>query len=305
MSVTRNGAVCGLAGFRSRHVDLDEVRLHYVVGGDGPAVVLLHGWTQNWWAWRRLMPTLAGQFTVVVPDLRGVGGSSVPAGGFDKRTMALDVLGLVQELALPDVSIVGHDIGGMVAYAYAAQFPETTREVAIASVLVPQPSWLDLRLLPGGAAWPWWWGFHSVERFADKLIGDNLEYYLSAFYDFQYEGENHDASTITALDRARFLDAYSKPGSLSAALGWFRAFPQDIEDNRDWLGTPLETPWLALADPRTFETMSDQARVISSKAQAVEIGPAGHWVLQQQPAKTLDALIPFLTGRDLGEARPT
>jgi haloacetate dehalogenase len=291
------GSPCGIAGFRSRHVELDDVRLHYVTGGEGPTVVLLHGWAQNWWAWRRIMRPLSERFTVVAPDLRGVGGSSVPANGFEKRAMALDVRGLVQELGVAEVSLVGHDIWGMVAYAYAAQFPESVRNAAIAAVLVPQPSWLELPLLPGGAVWPWWWGFHSVDRVADKLIGENLEYYLNMFYDFQYPGENHDTSAITAADRAVFLEAYSGRGSLTAGLGWFRAFLQDIEDNRRWLATPLQIPWLALADPRTLTAMTEQGRAISARSRAVEIAPAGHWLLQQQPQQVLDALHRHLAER--------
>ena len=299
----QNG-VCGIAGFRSRYADLDDVRLHYVIGGEGPTLVLLHGWAQSWWAWRALMPTLAERFTVVAPDLRGVGESSVPAGGFDKRTMARDVRDLADHLGASEISLAGHDIGGMVAYAYAAQFPETLRQVAIAAVIVPEPSWRELRLLPGGPVWPWWWAFHSVEQIADKLIGDNLSYYLNAFYDFQYAGMNQDTLAITAADRERFVAAYSRPGALNAGLGWFRAFGQDIDDNRAWLATRLEVPWLALGDPRVLAGMAEQGTRISSKSQAVEISPAGHWVLQQQPTKVLDALLPFLGGAE-ANAKPT
>jgi haloacetate dehalogenase len=244
------------------------------------------------------MPSLAEHFTVVVPDLRGVGESSVPAGGFDKRTMAQDVRGLVEHLGSREIRIVGHDIGGMVAYAYAAQFPETLRAAAIAAVLVPEPSWRDLPLLPGGPAWQWWWAFHAVDQIADKLIGDNLEYYLNAFFDFQYPGPNQDTRTITAADRERFVAAYSGPGSLSAGLGWFRAFLQDIEDNQAWLATRLDVPWLALGDPRVLAGMAEQGKRISSKSHSVEISPSGHWVLQQQPTQVLDALLPFLSGAE-------
>lgn len=290
----RNGAPCGVAGFRSHHLDLDEVRLHYVLGGDGPTVILLHGWAQSWWAWRRLMPALAQRFTVVALDLRGVGGSSVPAGGFDKLTMAGDVHDLAEHLGSKAISLVGHDIGGMVAYAYAARFPESVRRAAVAAVVVPERSWRELPLLPGGPAWQWWWAFHSVDRIADRLIGDNLEYYLNSFFDFQYPGLNVDTGSITAADRERFLAAYSAPGSLGAGLGWFRAFGQDIDDNEKWLATQLDVPWLAVGDSHSIAGMADQARRISSKAQAVEISQSGHWVLQHQPAQVLDALLPFL-----------
>jgi haloacetate dehalogenase len=286
----------GLPGFRSDHVDLDDVRLHYVIGGEGPTVVLLHGWAQSWWAWQRLMPALAQRFRVVAPDLRGVGGSSVPAGGFDKRTMARDIYGLAEQLGTPEISVVGHDIGGMVAYAYAAQFPEAVRAAALASVLVPEPSWRELPLLPGGPVWPWWWAFHSVDRIADKLIGDNLEYYLNVFFDFQYPGLNQDTWSITAADRERFVAAYAGPGSLGAGLGWFRAFGQDIDDNQNWLAAQLDVPWLALGDPRVIAGMAEQGRRISSNSRAVEISPSGHWVLQQQPGQVVDTLLPFLAG---------
>jgi pimeloyl-ACP methyl ester carboxylesterase len=301
MSVSRNGEICGIAGFRSHKVELADVEVHYVFGGEGPPLVLLHGWAQNWWAWRKLMPGLAERFTVIVPDLRGVGARSVPAGGFDKRTMAVDVLGLVEQLGLADVSIVGHDIGGMVAYAFAAQFPQRIRKLAIAAVVVPEPSWLAQTLLPTGEAWNWWWAFHSVERFADKLIGDNLDYYFNAFFDLHA----HDSSALSAFDRATFVEAYSRPRVLSAALGWFRAFVHDVEDNREWLQRPLEVPYLALADPRALAAMTKQAQLISADPRTTEIGPAGHWIPQEQPRQILDALISFLTQQDPMETGST
>jgi haloacetate dehalogenase len=295
LPIAESSVLPGLRGFRSQTVDLDEVRLHYVLGGDGPTLVLLHGWAQCWWAWERLMPALARRFTVVAPDLRGVGGSSVPPDGYDKRTMAGDVRGLVEHLGSSEICMVGHDIGGMVAYAYAAQFPETVRAAAIAAVLVPEPSWRDLPLLPSGPTWNWWWAFHSVDRIADKLIGDNLEYYLNAFFDLQRPGLNQDTRSITAADRQRFVAAYASPGSLSAGLSWFRAFGQDIDDNEKWLAKQLQVPWLALGDPAAIAAMAEQGRRISSNSRAVEISPSGHWVLQQQPTQVLDTLTPFLS----------
>ncbi len=162
-------------------------------------------------------------------------------------------------------------------------------------MVVPEPSWLEQTLLPTGEVWNWWWAFHSVERFADKLIGDNLDYYFNAFFDLHAL----DGSALSALDRATFVEAYSRPRVLSAALGWFRAFVQDVEDNREWLQLPLEVPYLALADPGALAAMTKQAQLISADPRMTEIGPAGHWIPQEQPGQILDALIPFLTQQDV------
>jgi haloacetate dehalogenase len=287
-------APSGLAGFTSTCTDVGDLRIHAVTGGNGPAVVLLHGFAQTWRAWRAVMPLLAQRYRVIAPDLRGVGGSTVTVDGFDKRTMAGDVAGLLDALDTPAACVVGHDIGGMVAYAFAKSYPGRISKLGIAAVLLPEQAWYELPLL--GPRSPWWFGFHAVPLLPERLISASLSCYLDWFYDFHDPGENYDASGITAADREAYVQAYSAPGALSAALGWFRAFPQDIVDNDVWLRQPLDIPYLAIAEPHVLAPMTDQATRISSKHHVVEIGPSGHWVTQQQPGQVADALIAFLGG---------
>src|SRR5277367_5584908 len=134
ISSTRGRAVTGLAGFRSHYLELGELTVHALIGGTGPAVVLLHGFAQTSRAWREIMPTLSERYTVIAPDLRGVGGTDAPSTGFDKRTMARDLAQLLEVLDIPHASIVGHDIGGMVAYAFAKSYPDRVKKLVIAAV---------------------------------------------------------------------------------------------------------------------------------------------------------------------------
>ena len=282
----------GLAGFSSTYVDLDDLRIHAVTGGEGPVVVLLHGFAQTWRAWRAVMPALAEHFTVIAPDLRGVGGSTVTFDGFDKRTMAGDLAGVLDALSSPKACVVGHDIGGMVAYAFANSHPDRITKLGIAAVLMPEQAWYGFPLLGSGS--PWWFGFHAIPLVPERLISASLRFYLDWFFDFHDPGENYDVSGITAADREAYVQAYSAPGALGAALGWFRAFPQDIVDNDNWLQTPLDIPYLAIAEPHVVTPMTAQAARISNHFQVVQIAPSGHWVTQQQPGQVANALIAFI-----------
>ena len=284
----------GLAGFTSTYTDIGDLTVHAVTGGEGPAVVLLHGFAQTWRAWRAVMPALAGRYRVIAPDLRGVGGSTVTVGGFDKRTMAGDVAGLLDSLGIKTAAVVGHDIGGMVAYAFAKNFPSRISKLGIAAVLLPEQAWYQFPLLDSRS--PWWFRFHALPRVPERLISASLSFYLDWFFDFHDQGQNYDASGVTAADREAYVQAYSAPGALSAGLGWFRAFPQDITDNDAWLQQPLDVPYLALAEPHVLAPMTEQAARISARHHVAEIAPSGHWVTQQQPGQVTDALIAFLGG---------
>jgi haloacetate dehalogenase len=289
-----DSAPAGLSGFSSAHADLGDLRIHYVSGGDGPVVVLLHGFAQTWRAWRQVMPLLGARYRIIAPDLRGVGGSTVTVDGFDKKTMAGDLLGLLDALEVPSASVVGHDIGGMVAYAFAKAHTDRIDKLGITAVLLPENAWYQFPLLARGVATPWWFAFHAVPWVPERLIAASLPFYFDWFYDFHDPGQNYDASGITAADREAYVNAYAAPGALSAALGWFRAFDQDIVDNDAWLEQPLEVPYLAIAEPHVLGPMTAQAERISKTQRVVEVSPSGHWVTQQQPAQVADALTSFL-----------
>ncbi|MFI1912708.1 alpha/beta fold hydrolase [Nocardia sp. NPDC020380] len=171
-------------GFTSRLAEVGGVRLHYVDGGAGAPLLLLGGWPQTWWQWHKVMPALAQRYRVIAVDLRGMGGSGKPAAGYDKKTMAADIRALVTHLGLASVSIAGHDIGAMVAYAYAANYPGATEKIALLDVPHPDEGWPRFGLLPeadqhvdsvieaGDRSFLWWFAFNQVQELPELLLGD-------------------------------------------------------------------------------------------------------------------------------------
>lgn len=167
----------GLAGFTSTYADIGSLTVHAVTGGNGPAVVVLHRFARTWRAWRAVMPALAGQYQVIASDLRGVGGSTVTFEGFDKRTMAGDVAGLLDALGIETAAVVGHDIGVMVAYAFAKSYPGRISRLAIAAVLIPEQAWYQFPLLDPRS--PWWFRFHAIPRVPEHLISASLSSWVT------------------------------------------------------------------------------------------------------------------------------
>src|SRR5580692_719614 len=206
-------------GFVSGTAQANGTTLHYVRGGTGSAVILLHGFPEDWYAYHRVMPLLAKQFTVVAVDLRGIGGSAATAGGYDAANMAEDVHQLAEHLHLEHVYLVGHDIGGMVAYAFARRYPETSRGV----MMLDSP-------LPGLGAWPavktsritWHINFHQTPDLPEQLIAGREAIYLRHFL---------DPDTFSDADVARYARAYAAPDHLRAALEIYRAFPVNEKFN--------------------------------------------------------------------------
>jgi len=207
------------AGFVSSTAQANGTTLHYVRGGTGRAVILLHGFPEDWYAYHRVMPLLAKHFTVVAVDLRGIGGSAVTAGGYDAANMAEDVHQLVEHLHLEHVYVVGHDIGGMVAYALARRYPETSRGV----MMLDSP-------LPGLGAWDavkssritWHINFQQTPELPEQLIAGREAIYFRHFL---------DPDTFSDADVARYARAYAAPEHLRALLEIYRAFPANEKFN--------------------------------------------------------------------------
>lgn len=212
-------AATDLPGFTSNTVTVNGARIHFVRGGDGPAIVLIHGFPENWYEYHSVMPALARRFTVIAVDLRGIGGSSAPDGRFDSATMAADIHALSKALKVGPVYVVGHDIGAMVAYAYARRFPNETS----GAMLMDAP-------IPGLAGWdniqrdPSVWHFHfmQVPGLAEKLVTGRQADFFAYFYQF---------GRITPAQAHHYTQAYSRPDQLHAAFEIYRAFPQDAREN--------------------------------------------------------------------------
>jgi pimeloyl-ACP methyl ester carboxylesterase len=206
------------------YADLGDVLIHYVTAGQGPPVVLLHGWPQTWWEWRHVIPALAGNYTVIAPDLRGLGDSSRPLDGYDKKTVANDVWRLVGEkLGHKSFFLVGHDWGGPTAYALAAGHPEAVRRLVILDVVIPG-SGGDFS--EGGRRWHH--QFHMTPDLPEALVQGREDVYLAWFYrTFAYRPD-----AIGPDDLAEYLRTYRQPGAMRAGFAFYRAIAQDAADNQ-------------------------------------------------------------------------
>jgi pimeloyl-ACP methyl ester carboxylesterase len=217
---TADPAVAALgSGFVSDTAQVNGTTLHYVRGGAGPAIILLHGFPEDWYAYHRIMPQLAKQFTVVAVDLRGIGGSAATAGAYDAANMAEDVHQLAEHLQLEHVYVVGHDIGGMVAYAFARRYPETSRGVMMLDVPLPGLGpWDTVKANPI----TWHMNFQQTPGLPEQLIAGREAIYLRHFL---------DSDTFSDADVARYARAYAAPDHLRAALEIYRAFPANEKFN--------------------------------------------------------------------------
>jgi len=271
--------------FSETTVDIDDVSLHCVTGGEGSPLVLLHGWPETWYAWNEAMPKLAEEHTLIAPDYRGAGESSVPEGGYDKRTMANDIKQLVDELGYDRVGFAGHDIGGMIAYAFANLYPDTLDRFAIIDVPLVgiEPYWGQINQSL------WHFGFHQVPGLAETLVRNELLAYLSYFFDTFTDQDVYDST-----DRSIYVDAFKQPDYLTAGFEIYRAFPSDAKQNKLWAETKLETPALGVygaAGPMGFFTkmMHD----IAEDVRMTGIKGSGHFVCKEQPEALAEALLDF------------
>ena len=223
---------------------LGDVSLHWIEAGpqDAEAVVLLHGWPQSGYAWRRVMPALAEQYRVIVPDLRGFGESSKPASGYDTRTVGHDIVRLLDHLEIDRAHLVGHDFGAATAYAIAAGWRDRVATLAIVDMLIPGFGLEDGVRFGADGFGLWHLAFHAAPDVPEMLIEGREPEYLGWFF------RNHarDSSAVTPEDLAVYVRNYRQTGASRAAMGYYRALFQDAEQNREFARTPLAIPVLAL-----------------------------------------------------------
>jgi pimeloyl-ACP methyl ester carboxylesterase len=274
--------------FVEKDVQLDGVRLHCRIGGDGPPVVLLHGYTQTSHMWQPLLPLLAPAYLVIAPDLRGIGGSERTAGGYDKKTMADDVHSLVQRLGVRGpVALVGHDIGLMVAYAYAARYPNEVSKVVLMDAFLPgigdwQRVWL-LRDL---------WHFHFHGETPLALVQGRERVYFEHFWnDFAADR----TKSIPERDRRVYAAEYARDGGMRAGFEVFRAFEQDARDFAGFARQPLTMPFLVMAGEKASGPfLIEQAKLVAIDVQGTVVKGAGHWLLEEAPDQVMPAIVSFL-----------
>ncbi|WP_394831496.1 alpha/beta hydrolase [Pendulispora rubella] len=269
--------------------DVHGVRLHYVLAGRGEPVVLLHGFPQTWFEWRKIIPVLAERFTVIAPDYRGAGHSSRPVSGYDKRTMAEDIRQLVRHLGFERATIIGHDIGLMVAYAYAAAYPEATSKLVVMDAPLPGTKVWD-RLVHDPRVWHF--AFHGARDVAEMLVAGKEREYLTTFYDARI----YDPSAFTREDIDEYVRSYAAPGAMRAGFEVYRAFPQDVVDNRASMRAPLEMPVLALggAHSTSGPLLEEMMREVARDVTGAVVPHAAHWLPEENPAFVLEQLRAFL-----------
>lgn len=279
-------------GFSSARTETLDVNLHYVRdGGPGETVILMHGWPQTWSSWAEVMPLLSESYDVIAVDIRGAGQSDVPDTGYDKKTMAGDIKGLMDELDISSAHIVGHDIGGMTAFAFASQFADLTNTVTIIDTPIPgTPIFNAISADPRA----WHFSFHAAPSMPEALTTGKEELYYGEFLTKMDAG----AGGITAHEIATSVKTYSNPENAKAGFEWYRAFQQDAEDNRVFMETKLTMPVLALSSgrlapfPYVLETLKPISETVEGKAM-----DSGHWIPETLPEELSGLLSDFFKRR--------
>lgn len=270
------------------YTDLGEVRLHWVSAGSGEPVVLLHGWPQTWFMWRKIIPGLAEHYRLIAPDLRGLGDSSRPVAGYDKKTIAGDVWQLVHDhLGLTRFFVVAHDWGGPVAYAFAARHPEATRRMVILDVPLPGDG-TDVMY-----ASRWHHGLHWEADFPEALTAGREDIYLGHFYRTWGAHPN----VITEAEQAEYLRTYRQPGAMRAGFNYYRATPVDIADNQAWAKRArLSMPILVFGGTegrgRGMLAIESWRRMADDVRGGIAPG-CGHWIAEEAPEWLLDQILAF------------
>jgi pimeloyl-ACP methyl ester carboxylesterase len=277
-----------LRGFTERFAKVNGVRLRFLIGGKGSPVVLLHGYAETGHMWRPIMPLLAQRHTVLVPDLRGAGGSAKPADGYDKKNMAVDIHELTSSLGLDRVRIVGHDIGLMVAYAYAAQFPQAAERVVLMDAFLPGiGNWKNMWLLRD------LWHFHFYGDVPLALVKGRERIYLEHFWnDFAADRKR----SVPEVDRRVYARAYAQPGAMRAGFEYFRNLERDAEDFARLGRTRLAMPVSVMSGEKSGGTfLIDQVKLVATDVRGQVIAGSGHWLMEEAPKTVIPALLDFLT----------
>ena len=271
----------------SRFGEVDGIKIHYLTAGHGPAVILLHGYTQTSRMWRPLIPKLTGKFRVVAPDLPGIGDSDIPKDGLDMKTAAVRIHALAKSLGIAKAGVVGHDIGLMVAYAYAAQFPSEVEKLVVMDAF-----------LPGVAEWelaydsPNFWHFRFHGPTPEALVQGREKTYFAYFWN---DLAADRARSLPEADRAAYVAAYSRPGRMRAGWAYFASWPDTANDFARMAQTQLSMPVLSLAGEKASAgILSPQMRRVASDVKVIELKGCGHWLMEERPQETMDALVQFL-----------
>jgi pimeloyl-ACP methyl ester carboxylesterase len=274
-------------GIASKTAVVDGMRLHYLTAGKGPAVILLHGYAETSRMWTPIIPVLAERFLVIAPDLPGIGDSAIPANGSNMKTAAARMHALAKSLGVEKARVVGHDIGLMVAYAYAAQFPLETEKLVVMDAF-----------LPGVKGWegvynnPALWHFRFHGPTPEALVKGRERTYFDYYWN---EFAADKKRSLPEADREAYAAAYARPGRMKAGWAYFDSFPQTAKDFAPLAQTKLTMPVLSIGGEKSLgEVLGQQMKLVATDVTVVVLKNAGHWILEEKPKETTDALAKFL-----------
>ena len=271
----------------SRTATVDGAKLHYLTAGHGTPLILLHGYAETSLMWRPIIPVLAQRFTVIAPDLPGIGDSDIPANGLDMKSAAIRIHGLAKSLGVQKAEVVGHDIGLMVAYAYAAQFPAEVTKLVLMDAFLPGVSgWEAIYNNPGI------WHFRFNGPTPEALVRGRERTYFDYFWNDFAADKTH---SIPEADRKAYTAAYSRPGRMHAGWAYFVSFQQAAKDFAQLSQTKLTFPVLTIGGEKSLgEPLGQQTKLVATNVTVVVLKNTGHWVLEENPKETTDALVKFL-----------
>jgi len=274
-------------GFKTRSMPVDGGTVNVTVGGSGPAVVLIHGYAESSRMWKPLAKLLAPGLTVLAPDLPGFGDSSIPKTGLDMKTAAQRVHMAVSALGYTRVRVVGHDIGLMVAYAYAAMYPQEVERLALMDAFLPGVGgWRDIYDNPGI------WHFRFYGATPEALVKGRERIYFEHFWN---DFAAHRTHSIPEADRRAYTAEYARPGRMAAGFAYFASFPKTATDFAELAKTRLAIPVLSIGGARANGTaLGDQVKLVASDVKVIVLENAGHWIIEERPQETTDALVAFL-----------
>ena len=271
----------------ARSAEIADVNFHYLTAGNGPAVILLHGYAETSLMWKPIIPILAQRFTVIAPDLPGIGDSSVPTDGLDMATAAVRIHALVASLGIQNAEVVGHDIGLMVAYAYAAQFPSEVKKLVLMDAFLPGvDGWEAVYNNPGI------WHFRFNGPTPEALVEGRERIYFEHFWnDFAAD----KMRSIPEAERQAYAAAYARPGRMRAGWAYFVSFQKAAQDFAVFARTKLPMPVLSIGGAKgNGDALGRQAKLVASDASVVVLEDTGHWLMEERPRETIAALLNFL-----------
>ena len=283
------------AGFHSAYADVNDQRIHYVMGGSGEPLLLVHGWPETWYEWRKVMPILAKKYTVIAVDYRGAGDSSKPQTGYSKKVMADDLRELIKSLGIRSLNVVGHDWGGPVAYAFAAQGSPQVRKLVIVEGF-PEGKWTH-------SDTPYWFfGFQRIPGYAEHVVKGKESAYLAWFYRNPTFIRVKGAIDDTAINE--YLRNYGMFAGMKAGFELYRTFDEDVADNTAFAKTPLSMPVLAIGGAGSAGTLvAENMRHVATQVTGCLIPDTGHFIPEERPAELAAMIDEFVSSSHIQDCR--